>query len=120
MVEENHRLVIWCTNVGEGSLTDENTSLDNNETTFENNTAGEGGAIVFDSLITTVRNSRFERNIATVTGGALATTNIGATIASAALSRPRHGFVKLATTISHCEFNGNIARGDQVAHDGLV
>jgi len=118
--EENSAQIFGGAIVGEGSFPDENSSLDINESTFESNTAGEGGAIVFDSLITTVRNSRFERNIATVTGGALATTNIGATIASAALSRPRHGFVKLATTISHCEFNGNIARGDQVAHDGMV
>jgi len=42
---------------------------------FERNTAAvEGGAIVFDSLTTTVRHTRFESNVATVTAGAVATT----------------------------------------------
>jgi len=117
--EENSAQIFGGAIVGEGSFPHEHSSLDIDESTFEGNTASEGGAIVFDSLVTTVRNSRFERNIATVTAGALATTNIADTIANAALGK-RHVLMKFATTISHCEFNSNIARGDQLAHDTLV
>src|SRR4029077_12141374 len=46
--------------VGEGTLPNDNSSLDINRCVFTNNTALEGGAIVFDSQKSSVRNSRFE------------------------------------------------------------
>jgi hypothetical protein len=106
--------------VGEGTFPNENSRLDITDSTFERNTAVEGGAIVFDSLTTIVRNSRFESNVATVTAGALATTNVIDAIANAVFFGPLHVFIKFATTISSCEFSNNVARGDQAAHDAFA
>ena len=105
--------------VGEGTLPHDDSSLDINECVFTNNTALEGGAIVFDSQATTVRNSRFEHNVAVVDAGALATTNVVDTIVNAAFFGPSHVFTKFTTTISNCQFNGNIAQGDQAVHDSI-
>jgi predicted outer membrane repeat protein len=116
--ENNTAQVFGGAIVGEGTLPDENSSLDINESTFERNTADvEGGAIVFDSQLTSVRNSRFESNVATVTAGALATTNAVDTIVNATFFGASHVFTKFGTTIRHCEFTNNVARGDQAAHD---
>jgi len=74
---------------------------------------------VFDSLTTTVRHTRFESNVATVTAGAVATTNIVDTIANARFSdhatvssslRPRFQLRVQQTTS---------LRGDQAAHDAF-
>jgi predicted outer membrane repeat protein len=105
--------------VGEGTLPDEHSNMDINESTFERNTATEGGAIVFDSEMTAVRNSRFEGNVAAVNAGALATTNAVDTIVNAAFFGPSHVFTKFGTTITNCEFSANVARGDQLKHDAL-
>jgi predicted outer membrane repeat protein len=105
--------------VGEGTFPDANSSMDIVDSTFERNTAVEGGAIAFDSLKSSVRNSRFEGNIAAVNAGALATTNIVATIVNAAFFGPSHTFTTFGTTVSHCEFIHNVARGDQAQHDAL-
>jgi len=105
--------------VGEGTLPHDDSSLDIDDCTFDHNTAFEGGAIVFDSQKTTVRNSRFTYNLATVSGGALATTNVVDTIVNASLFGPGHVFTKFATTISNCQFSHNVAQGDRLQHDAL-
>jgi polymorphic membrane protein len=105
--------------VGEGTIPNDNSSLDINNCVFTNNTALEGGAIVFDSQTSTVRNSRFEHNTAVVNAGALATTNVVDTFVNATLFGPPHPFTRFTTTISNCEFNDNVAQGDQEAHDSI-
>ncbi|MCU1384652.1 MAG: exported protein of unknown function [Acidobacteria bacterium] len=117
--EDNSAQVFGGAIVGEGTFPHENSSLEIDESTFERNTAAEGGAIVFDSQTTTVRNSRFESNVAVINAGVLATTNAVDTIVNAAFFGRSHVFTKFATTITHCEFNHNVAQGDQVTHDGL-
>jgi predicted outer membrane repeat protein len=118
--EDNSAQVFGGAIVGEGTFPHEKSSLEIDESTFERNTAAEGGAIVFDSQMTAVRNSRFESNVAVINAGALATTNAVDTIVNAALFGLGHVFTKFGTTISHCEFNHNVAQGDQVTHDGLL
>jgi hypothetical protein len=118
--EDNSAQIFGGAIVGEGTFPNDHSSLDINESTFERNTAAEGGAIVFDSEMTAVRNSRFEGNVAVINAGALATTNAVDTIVNAAFFGTSHVFTKFGTTIAHCEFNNNTARGDQVAHDGLL
>jgi predicted outer membrane repeat protein len=117
--EDNHAQIFGGAIVGEGTFPNEHSSVDIDESTFEGNTASEGGAIVFDSETTTVRNSRFQRNLATVNAGALATTNAVDTVVNAALFGPGHVFTKFATTIVNCEFENNVAQGDQAKHDAL-
>ncbi len=117
--EDNSAQIFGGAIVGEGTFPNENSSLDINESTFEGNIASEGGGIVFDSLTTTVRNSRFARNVATVTAGALAITNAVDTIVNAAFFGPSHVFTRFRTTITNCEFSNNVAQGDQLKHDGL-
>lgn len=106
--------------VGEGTLPNDASSLDINNSTFTGNTSLEGGAIVFDSQKTTVRNSRFEGNIATVNAGALATTNVVDTFVNAAFFGVDHVFTKFSTTITNCDFIGNQALGDKAAHDAVL
>jgi predicted outer membrane repeat protein len=105
--------------VGEGTLPNDASSLDINNSTFVGNTALEGGAIVFDSQKTTVRNSQFQGNIATVSAGALATTNVVDTIVNGTFFGPAHVFTKFGTTVTNCDFNNNQALGDLAAHDAL-
>jgi hypothetical protein len=119
LFENNHAQIFGGAIVGEGTFPNEHSSVDIDESTFEGNTASEGGAIVFDSETTTVRNSRFQRNVATVNAGALATTNAVDTIVNAAFFGASHLFTKFATTITNCEFENNVAQGDQLKHDEL-
>ena len=105
--------------VGEGTIPNDNSSLDINRCVFTNNTALEGGAIVFDSQKSTVRNSRFSNNFAKVNAGALSTTNVVDTFVNATLFGTGHVFTLFTTTVSNCEFDNNIAEGDQTAHDTI-
>lgn len=116
---ENSTGVFGGAIVGEGTFPDEGSSLDINQSTFTGNTALEGGAIVFDSQRTTVRNSRFERNVATVNAGALATTNVVDTIANATYFGAASPFTKFGTTVSNCDFNENKTLGDIAAHEAI-
>jgi Chlamydia polymorphic membrane protein (Chlamydia_PMP). len=80
--------------VGEGTLPNENSTVDINNCLFQNNTSQEGGAIVFDSQRSSVRNSRFDQNVATVNAGAMSTTNIVDTIVNAVFFGGSHVFTK--------------------------
>lgn len=79
--------------------------------TFVHNQAAEGGAIVVDTLPVFVEDSTFINNIATVTAGALATTNVVATLVGAP-----NNFV---TVISRCLFLENVCKADPDAHEEL-
>ena len=102
--------------VGEGGLPNPASSMDINLSTFVNNEAIEGGAIVFDTLTTTVRNSSFQDNVASVNAGAIATTNVVNTIIWQTFFQipPPIFFV---TSVTNCDFSGNVAEGNQSIHD---
>ena len=104
--------------VGEGTLPNDDSNLDINNCTFAGNTAFEGGAIVFDSQKTTVRNSMFQGNVATVNAGALSTTNVVDTIVNGTFRIPT--FTKFGTTVTNCDFINNQTLGDQAAHDSAL
>jgi len=104
--------------VGEGTLPNDDSNLDINNCTFVGNTAFEGGAIVFDSQKTTVRNSMFNGNVATVNAGALSTTNVVDTIVNGTFKIPT--FTKFGTTVTNCDFINNRTLGDQAAHDAAL
>ena len=106
--------------VGEGTLPNDNSTVDINDCLFQNNTSTEGGAIVFDSQRSSVRMSRFDQNVATVNAGAMSTTNIVDTIVNAVFFGGNHVFTKFTTTVSLCTFTNNIAEGDQSQHDVML
>lgn len=106
--------------VGEGTFPNSNSTVIIDRDTFRNNKAIEGGAIVFDSQASIVRNSRFDSNVASVNAGALATTNVVDTIANAVLFGPNQLFEKFTTSISNCVFSNNVAQGNQSIHDTFL
>jgi predicted outer membrane repeat protein len=106
--------------VGEGTLPNDDSNLDINHCTFVGNTAFEGGAVVFDSQKTTVRNSMFQGNVATVNAGALSTTNVVDTIVNGTFFGPASPFTKFGTTVTNCDFINNQTLGDQAAHDSAL
>ena len=102
--------------VGEGGIPNPASSMDIDQSVFVNNKSIEGGAIVFDTLTTTVRNSSFQRNVASVNAGAISTTNVVNTIIwQTFFHAPPPVF--FATTVSNCDFSENVAEGDQGVHD---
>lgn len=106
--------------VGEGTLPNENSSVNITGCLFQNNTSQEGGAIVFDSQSASVSNSTFDQNIASVNAGAMSTTNVVDTIVNAVFFGGSHVFTKFTTTVSNCVFSNNFAQGDQTTHDNML
>ncbi len=105
--------------VGEGTFPNSNSNVVVDQDYFTNNTALEGGAIVFDSQPSTVSNSWFDSNVASVNAGALSTTNVVDTIANAVLYGPNQTFTKFTTFVSNCLFTNNVAQGNQSLHDSF-
>jgi len=103
--------------VGEGTFPNPKSRMDIDRSLFVNNEAIEGGAIVFDSLTTTVQNTTFQANHAFVNGGALSTTNVVDTIVYTAFGVTPIPF--FATTIKNSQFIGNVADGSQAIHDTM-
>lgn len=97
--------------VGEGTFPHLNSEMNVINSTFVNNLAPEGGAITVDSLTFNVDKSTFIGNHATVTGGAIATTNIVDSIVG--------GPNEFVTTVSNSTFLNNVADGDLAAHEAL-
>lgn len=97
--------------VGEGAYQGPGSAMTIDGSTFVHNQAAEGGAVVFDTLTITITRSNFVGNIATVDGGALATTNVVGTIVGAPNA--------FGTTVSHSSFVGNVCLADPAAHATL-
>lgn len=97
--------------VGEGYFQNLASSINIKGSTFVDNRAPEGGAMVFDTLVANIDRSTFIGNVASSNGGAIATTNIVGTI----VGSPND----MVTTISNSTFIGNTALGDIAAHEAL-
>src|SRR5262249_60678158 len=102
--QDNTSTVFGGAVVGEGASQGPATAMLITGCTFVRNQAAEGGAVVIDTLPVRVEDSLFRNNVGTVNAGALATTNVVATIVGAP-----NDFV---TTVSRCSFVGNVARAD--------
>ena len=85
---------------------------------FEHNSSQIGGAIAVDSIEVNVLNSVFKNNIASVAAGALSTTNLVNTIATA-FHVPQLPFTPFTTTISGCKFSRNMVQGNLDLHDSI-
>lgn len=94
--------------VGEGTFARHDSALIVEDSTFINNHAAEGGAIVIDSLNVYVDDSTFIGNEATVSAGALATTSI----VNSLFGGPND----FATVVTDSSFINNVADGDVNAH----
>jgi len=105
--------------VGEGILPLDDSCVTIKNCSFVNNSAIEGGAIVFDSIRSFVENSTFIGNNGSVSAGALATTNVVNTFVNAQLYGPNSSFTKYSTTISGSSFINNVAQGNKAIHDGI-
>jgi hypothetical protein len=103
--------------VGEGTLPNAQSKMVIDRSLFVGNEAIEGGAIVFDSLTTNITNTVFQANHAFVNGGGLSTTNVVDTIVYTVFGLPPDQRPFYATTIANCEFDGNVADGNQTIHD---
>lgn len=114
---ENTTLNFGGAVVVEGTLPDGNSHTEITESTFLRNFASEGGAIVVDSLRVLIEKSVFKDNTSSVNAGAVSTTNIVNTIASAINSRP---LVTFRTKIKECLFEHNTTFGNLILHDALL
>lgn len=85
---------------------------------FTNNYALEGGAVVVDSEQTDINYCKFIKNSSAVNAGAIATTNIVNTIASA-IANPPVPLILTTTNINNCLFEDNITLGNQPLRDFL-
>ena len=94
--------------VGEGADQGADSLMSISGCTFVANQAAEGGALTFDTLTIKIDGSTFLGNVATVDGGALATTNVVGTIVGAPNA--------FATTVTNSSFLGNVAEDDPAAH----
>lgn len=94
--------------VGEGSFPSAGSKMIIHDSLFRDNVAGEGGAIVIDSLDVFVIKSTFIDNVAHVNGGAIATTNVVDTFLG--------GPINLTTSVLDSTFIGNIAEGNAGYH----
>jgi hypothetical protein len=102
----------------EGTIQNAGSFAEVNNCAFIKNNAQIGGAFAIDSIKVLLQNSQFEDNIAFVAGGALSTTNLVNTIASAAHSPPLT-LVPYTTTVIKNKFSRNVATGNQALHDVL-
>jgi predicted outer membrane repeat protein len=109
--QDNSCAVFGGAVVGEGAYQGPNSAMTIQGSTFVHNQAAEGGAIVLDTLTVTIDGCSFLSNVATVDAGAVATTNVVATIA--------HAPNNFATTISHSLFLDNVCLADPAAHATL-
>jgi predicted outer membrane repeat protein len=105
---ENTAFVFGGAIVSEGTLPNAASSFIIKDSTFLHNSANEGGAIVIDSLNTSIIDSTFIGNVGHVSAGAIATTNVVDTIIG--------GPNSFVTTISGSLFKDNVAEGDLQAH----
>lgn len=109
--QDNTCVVFGGAVVGEGAYQGPDSSMTIDGSTFVHNQAGEGGAVVIDTLTVDIRKSNFVNNIATVDAGAIATTNVVGTIVGAPNA--------FATTVSQSSFVGNVCLADPAAHATL-
>lgn len=85
---------------------------------FTENSSDEGGAIVIDSITTTLECCNFYKNFSYVNGGALTTTNFVNGIATTL--HPQYEFVRYTTTVEDSQFDCNYTFGSQVVHDTML
>lgn len=105
--------------VVEGTLPNINTKTIITNSVFKKNFAQEGGAIVVDSETAEINDCEFYKNTSSVNAGAVSTTNIVNTIASA-FQRPPVPLITFQTTINNCKFENNTAFGNINYHDTLL
>lgn len=84
---------------------------------FYENYGQEGGAIVVDSLTVDIDKCLFKNNNSAINAGAVSTTNVVNTLASAAKSLP---LVKFTTTITNSLFDKNVNQGNLALHNSLL
>jgi predicted outer membrane repeat protein len=111
LFENNTSTVFGGAVVGEGTFPNLASAMNIVNSTFINNTSPEGGAITIDSLTTNVTGSSFIGNTATVTGGAIATTNIVDSLVG--------GPNQFVTTVTNSTFIDNTAVGTAAARTAL-
>jgi len=109
--ENNSSSVFGGAIVGEGTFPNLDSSINVTGSTFTQNTAPEGAAITIDSLTANVNSSSFIHNVATVDGGAIATTNIVDSIVG--------GPNSFVTTVNNSSFLNNVAEGNVADHTAL-
>ena len=110
--EENSTLLFGGAIVKEGTQPNPASKAVVKGCTFSKNSAHEGGAIVVDSLMSEINDCRFLGNIAYVSGGAVASTNVVRALNAAATS-PSAPAVLYPTMINDCLFAGNVCEANQ-------
>jgi predicted outer membrane repeat protein len=105
--------------VAEGTFANKKSICEIKSCKFTNNSAQEGGAIVIDSLQTSLIDSEFINNVSFVSAGAVATTNVVNTIA-AGINNPPVEPKFFATTIENCIFKKNLTLGSLELHNVLL
>ena len=105
--------------VGEGAMGAPESRLEIKNCDFEDNKTMVGGAIAVDSLRVDIQESRFKRNVASVAGGALSTTNVVNTIVFGLAQDPLIPFPPFTTTVCNCDFSNNEAQGNLADHNTL-
>lgn len=116
--DDNSALYFGGGIVTEGTLPHPATKVEIVKCRGDKNRAFEGGALVVDSITTVVKCSDFDDNIAYVTGGAAATTNI---VNQLAISRARvpPPVTHFQTVFVETSFRNNLCAASQQLHDQM-
>ena len=117
-LEDNSALLFGGAIVTEGTLPHPGTKVEIVKCGGRNNRAFEGGALVVDSVTTVVKCCQFEDNIAYVTGGAAAVTNV---VNQLAISRQRTPppVTHFQEVFVESSFRDNLCTASQQLHDAM-